>query len=149
MNNKNWKLLIIYVVAVVIILIFLANTYKEINREMPVIKVDMIIVEKEGIANIENVTLTPGNVSYANRPNKTVAKRFPAIAARATFLKSANGVIGPWETLDYNGTGRYSFNIGFSDIHYPQINDKIHVSIMIVDKDGNRIGYFVKDTVWY
>ena len=149
MNNRNWKLLIIYVIAVVIILVFLINTYKGTNRDVPVIKVDMIVVEKEGIANIEKVTLTPGNVSYINRPNKIVADKFPAIAARVTFLRGANSVIGPWETLYYNGTGKYTFNIGFSEIHYPQINDNIHISIMIVDKVGNRIGYFVKDMVWY
>ncbi len=114
----------------------------------PVIKVNIILVEKENFVEVENYTLTPGNVNYFNRPRSNNAKSFPAIAARATFLEGNNSVIGPWETLSYNGSGTYSFNIGFDKKRYPKADDMIHVSIMVVDKDGERIGYLVKDIVW-
>lgn len=114
----------------------------------PVIKVNITLVEKENVVEVENYTLTPGNVNYFNRPRNIQARSFPAIAARATFLEGNKSAIGPWETLSYDGGGTYSFNIGFDKKRYPIVNDTIHVSIMVVDKDGERIGYLIKDIVW-
>ncbi len=117
-------------------------------ENVPVIKANIAFVEKEGIVEAENYTLTPGNVSYFNRPRNVQAGSFPAIAARATFLEGNDSMIGPWEALSYNGSGTYSFNIGFDEKRYPKVNDKIHISIMVVDKDGERIGYMIKDITW-
>jgi hypothetical protein len=142
------KLLIIYIVVVFIILAFLTNIVSNVNKDVPVIKADAILLEKDNIVEIENITLVIGNVSYLNRPKKTQADTFPAVAARVTLLRGNKSIIGPWETVSYNGSGRYSFNIGFNEMYYPKINDRIHVSIMIVDKKGERIGYFVKDMIW-
>lgn len=144
----NKKLLVIYFVTVFIILAFLINIMSNTNKDIPVIKVDAVFIEKDNIVEIENITLVPGNVSYIDRPRKTQADSFPAIAARVTSLKGNDSVIGPWETVGYNGTGKYSFNIGFDEKYHPKVSDMLHVSIMVVDKTGQRIGYFIKDIVW-
>jgi hypothetical protein len=59
-----------------------------------------------------------------------------------------NTVIGPWETLPYKGNGTYTFNIGFDAKRYPKTNDMVHITIMVVDSKGERIGYIIKDTKW-
>ncbi len=144
----NKKLLAIYFITVFIILAFLISIISSTNKDVPVIKVDALFIAKDNIVEIENITLVPGNVSYIDRPKKTQADSFPAIAARVTSLRGNESVIGPWETVSYNGTGKYSFNIGFDEKYHPKIKDMLHVSIMVVDKTGQRIGYFVKDIVW-
>ncbi len=152
MSLKNFlekrKLFVIYVIIFFIFIIILSNIISGMKKEdVPVIKVEMITVEKDNIVNIENISLIPGNVSYMNRPIRIQAESFPAIAGRVTILKGKESIIGPWEAVKYNGDGKYTFNIGFKDYH-PQSNEAMHVSIMIIAKNGDRIGYFVKDIVW-
>ncbi len=119
-----------------------------INTNVPVIKVDITFVEKEGIVEAKNYTLTPANVSYIARPKKNYAESFPAIAGRATIFNGKDTIIGPWETLPYKGSDIYKFNIGFDEGRYPKTNNKVHVTIMVVDKNGDRIGYVVDDIKW-
>lgn len=130
-----------------ILLLTAISGYSDIGTA-PVIKVNISFIEKENVAEAENYTLTPGSVSYFERPRTVQAKSFPAIAARATFLEGKNSIIGPWETLPYNGNGTYSFNIGFDRKRYPKVNDTVHVSIMVADKNGDRIGYVIEDIIW-
>lgn len=119
-----------------------------INTEVPVIKVEITLTEREGIVEADNYTLTPENVSYIARPKRNYAESFPAIAGRATVFHGKDTIIGPWETLPYKGNGVYTFNIGLDERGYPKVNDMVHVSIMVVDKNGDRIGYVVDDIKW-
>lgn len=119
-----------------------------INVDVPVIKVDITFVEKEGIVEAGQYTMIPENISYLARPKKNYADSFPAIAGRTTIFDGKDTVIGPWETLSYNGSGAYKFNIGFDERHYPKINDIVHVTIMVVDKNGDRIGYVIENIKW-
>lgn len=134
----------------IILLIFVVSILMSgcINPDVPVIKVDITFVEKEGIVEEKNYTLTPANVSYIARPKKNYADSFPAIAGRSTIFDGKDTVIGPWETLSYKGSGVYKFNIGFDERRYPKINDMVHVTIMVVDKNGDRIGYVVENIKW-
>lgn len=116
--------------------------------QVPIIKVNVTFAENESVAEVQNYTLTPGNIEFFNRPKSIQAKSFPAIAGRVTFLEGNHTVIGPWETLPYNGNGTYTFNIGFSESRHPNVNEMVHISIMVVDKNGDRIGYFIKDIKW-
>lgn len=117
-------------------------------KQVPVIKVNITFAENESVAEVQNYTLTPGYINFFNRPKNVQAKSFPAIAGRATFLEGNHTVIGPWETLPYNGNGTYTFDIGFSESRYPNVNEMVHISIMVADKNGDRIGYFIKDIKW-
>lgn len=116
--------------------------------QVPIVNVNITFIEKEGIAEAENYTFTQGTVKYIARPRSTAAESFPAIAARTTIMKGKNSSIGPWETLPYKGSGTYSFNLGFHENHYPACNDFVHISIMVVDKKGERIGYVTENIVW-
>lgn len=135
---------------VIILLIIAASILISgcINTDVPVIKVNITFVEKEGIVDADHYTLTPENVSYIARPKKNYAESFPAIAGRTTIFDGKDTVTGPWETLPYKGNGVYTFNIGFDERGYPKINDMVHITIMVVDKNGERIGYVVEDIRW-
>ena len=116
--------------------------------QVPIVNVNITFIEKEGIAEAENSTLTQGTVKYIARPRSTAADTFPAIAARTTLMKGKNSSIGQWETLPYKGSGTYSFNLGFHENHYPAPDDMVHISIMVVDKKGERIGYVTENIIW-
>ncbi len=118
------------------------------TKEVPVVKVNLTFVEKQGIVEAENYKLMQGTIDYINRPRRTQAESFPAIGARATILKGKNSTMGPWEMTSYKGNGTYSFNIGFDEKHYPASNDTVHVSIYVLDKNGERIGAVIKDIIW-
>lgn len=111
------------------------------------VKVNITFVEMQDIVVAENYTLTQGSVRYINRPRSTQSA-FPAIAARTMISKGENSSIGPWVVLPYNGAGIYSFNIGFKEGDYPMPNDIIHISIYVLDKEGERIGAVVDNIVW-
>ncbi len=117
-------------------------------RQVPVVHVNISFVEKQSIVEVENYRLTQGKVNYLSRPRTTQAESFPAIAARTMIVDGLNSTIGPWEMLSYNGSGTYTFNIGFLEDQYPLRNETVHVSIMVVDKKGERIGYFVQNIMW-
>ena len=118
------------------------------TKQVPVVHVNITFVEKQGFAQVQNYKIIQGTVSYLGRPQKTQAESFPAITARTMIVKEKDSIIGPWETLSYKGNGTYSFNIGFKDDNYPVPDDKIHISIMVVNKKGERIGYFIEDMIW-
>ena len=138
--------------SLIIILLFLgiiiSGCVENPTKEVPVVKVNITFEEKNGIVEAESYKLPPGTVSYLSRPRTTQADKFPAIGARTTILKGENSTIGPWEMVPYKGNGTYSFNIGFEENHYPVPNDTIHVSIMVVDKNGGRIGYVIENIKW-
>lgn len=140
----------IQIVILLILTSILVLTFIYINpaREVPVIHVDIIFNEKDGIFIAENYTFEQGNVSYIARPKNIMAEKFPAIVARATLTKGNQNIIGPWEAIDFNGVGKYSFNVGFHEGGYPQPGDAIHMSIMVVDKDGVKIGYVIDNFRW-
>lgn len=119
-----------------------------INVDVPIIKVNITFVEREGIVEADHYTLTPENISYIARPKKNYAESFPAIAGRTTMFHGKDTVIGPWETLPYKGSGVYTFNLGFDERGYPKANDMVHVTIMVVDKNGDRIGYVIENIKW-
>ncbi len=119
-----------------------------INTDVPIIKVNITFVEREGIVEADHYTLTQENISYIARPKKNYAESFPAIAGRTTMFHGKDTVIGPWETLPYKGSGVYTFNLGFDERGYPKVNDMVHITIMVVDKNGDRIGYVIEDIKW-
>ena len=117
-------------------------------KQVPVVHVNMTLVENDGYVEVEDYKLTQEMVNYLSRPRTTQAESFPAITARTMIVKGKNSSIGPWETLPYKGNGTYSLNIGFKEDKYPVLNDSVHISIMIVDKEGGQTGYFVQDMIW-
>jgi len=117
-------------------------------KQVPVVHVNMTLVENDGYVEVEDYKLTQEMVNYLSRPRTTQAESFPAITARTMIVKGKNSSIGPWETLPYKGNGTYSLNIGFKEDKYPVLNDSVHISIMIVDKNGGQTGYFVQDMIW-
>lgn len=146
-DNKIYSFLYILFISIIMIFGIIISGCVG-TKDVPVIKVNVTLVERNGIVEEDNITFTQENVSYNNRPQKTQADSFPAIGARTTILKGKDSIIGPWEMLPYKGSGNYSFNIGFRENHYPIRDESIHISIMIVDKDGERIGYIIKDIAW-
>lgn len=119
------------------------------TKQVPVVHVNITLVEKDGIVEVENYTLTQDMVNYLSRPRTTQAESFPAITARTMIVKGKNSTIGPWETLPYKGNGTYSLNIGFKEDNYPVIDDRVHISIMVVvDTKGKQISYFAQDMIW-
>ena len=108
-------------------------------------KLNVTFVEKDGIVEVADYELTQESVSYLARPVREHAP-FPAISARTMIVNGKNSSIGPWEMLPYSGPGSYTMNLGFEA--NPVANDSIHVSVYVVDKDGERIGAFKDDLVW-
>lgn len=117
-------------------------------EQVPVVKAKVTFVEKNGYADAVNYSIIQGTVDYAARPMTTTAKSFPAITGRTMISKGKNSTLGPWEAVEYTGNGTYSFNIGFKKDVPPAFNDTIHVSIMVLDKDGKKIGYITENILW-
>ena len=120
--------------------------------EVPVVKVNITFMEKQGNLDVANYTFDQGSLNYLQRPQRTQAP-FPAIGARTTILKGKNSTIGPWEMTPFNGAGTYSFSVGFDEKHYPNINDTVHVSIYLTDVNkssgkGETIGFVTRDLIW-
>jgi len=86
------------------------------------------------------------------RPRREEAP-FPAIGARATLKRGKNSSIEPWEMTPFNGSGTYTFNVGFAENYYPETNDTVHVSIYLtgINKStgrGETVGFVRKDISW-
>jgi hypothetical protein len=152
--NKIKKIIILLIFSI-LITTFLSGCINPM-RQVPVMKINITYTEKEGIVGADAHSFTQDNISYIDRPRRTQAESFPAILGRTTIVKKIasdnvrfNGtIVGPWETLPYKGNGSYSFYIGFDEGNYPESGDTIHISIIVVDKTGQRIGYVVEDTTW-
>src|SRR5659263_678826 len=114
-------------------------------KHVPVVKVNITFMEKEGKFYPENYTLTQGMVYYAARPMNTTVDKFPAISARTMVVKNnTNGTIetlGLWENVLFKGKGTYNFNIGFNEKYYPDKGDLVHISIIVSDEKAQRVGY--------
>lgn len=152
--NKIRKIIALLIFSI-LITTFLSGCINPM-RQVPVMKINITYTEREGIVEADAHSFTQDNVSYLDRPKRTQAESFPAIIGRATTVKKIasdnaafNGTtVGPWEALPYKGNGSYSFYVGFTDGNYPESGDTIHISVMVVDKTGQRIGYIVEDTTW-
>lgn len=149
------KKIVILLISSILITTFLSGCVNPL-KEVPVMKVNITYTERQGIVEADSHSFTQGNVSYIDRPKRTQAESFPAVIGRATIVKKItndnakfNGTfIGPWEALSYKGNGSYSFNVGFSDGSYPESGDIVHISVMVVDSSGQRIGYLTEDSTW-
>jgi hypothetical protein len=120
-------------------------------KQVPVVKVNVTFVEKEGQFYPEHITIIQGTVDYAARPMKTNVQSFPAISARVLVVKNNNATmqaLGQWENLPFTGNGTYNFNIGFNEKNYPNPGDLLGISIIVSDKNGRRIGYVTENQVW-
>lgn len=121
-------------------------------KQVPVVKVNITLTEKQGKFYSDNYTMTQGKVDYAGRPKNTLVKSFPAISSRTMVVRNnTNGTMdanGPWENLPFKGNGTYNFNIGFNENYYPDPGDLIHISIIISNEKAKRIGYIVENKVW-
>lgn len=122
-------------------------------EQVPIVNVNITFIEKEGIAEAENYTLTQGTVSFLSRPRRIQSESLPSISARTMIVEGKNITVGPWENVPYKGAGIYSFNIGFDEKHYPVSNDTVRVSIMLWDINrntgkGERIGSVVGNIIW-
>jgi hypothetical protein len=114
------------------------------TKDIPVVKVNITFVEKNGSVEVEDYTITQGTVQYFKRPTRYAAESFPSISGRTVIVRSnITNVswIGPWENEPYKGSGTYSFNLGFSEEHYPKRGDTVHVSIMVINETAERVGY--------
>ncbi len=140
--NSTMKLVVfLCALSIAGILILGSNMYKDV----PVIKVSMSLVEKQdGTVEVQNYTLVQDNVNYINRPKRINAKSFPAISGRIFVNKR----IGSWESISYNGTGNYTTSIAFPKDYVPKFGDPMHITIMVVDKDGTKIGYLTENIKW-
>lgn len=118
------------------------------TKQVPVIHINITLVEKQGHVEVENYRLTQETLNYLNRPKSTQVEVFPAISARTVILKGENSTIGPWENLAYKRNGTYSFDIGFVEGKYPVPNDKVNIFIYVWDEKGGRIGYFAQEMIW-
>lgn len=116
-------------------------------REVPVIKVNITYLENQGVIEAPEYDFYPGTVNFLNRPRGNKAP-FPAIAARTMISKGKNSTIGEWEMLPYTGPGIYSFDIGFLENKYPVPDDILHISVYVLNENGDRIGVITKDIVW-
>jgi hypothetical protein len=121
-------------------------------KQVPVVKVNVTFVEKEGTFYAQNYTLTQGTVDYAARPMKTNVEKFPAISARIiVYRNNTEGTIeglGQWENLPFKGNGTYNFNIGINEKYYPDPGDYLGISIIVSDEKGKRVGYVGENRVW-
>jgi hypothetical protein len=154
-NLSRIKRVMILLVISILIPTFLSGCVNPMEK-VPVMKINITYTERQGIAEPDSHSFTQDSVSYIDRPKRTQAQSFPAIIGRTTVIKKVikndakfNGtVIGPWESLPYKGNGSYSFYVGFYDGGYPESGDTIHVSVMVVDSTGQRIGYITEDETW-
>lgn len=154
-NLNKIKRSVILLMSIILIITFVSGCINPM-RQVPVMKINITYTEREGIVEADAHSFTQDNVSYLDRPKRTQAESFPAIIGRATIVKKItsdnamfNGTtVGPWEALPYKGNGSYSFYVGFSEGNYPETGDTIHISVMVVDKTGQRIGYIVEDSTW-
>lgn len=152
---KKIKQVILILMSGILITTFLSGCINPV-KEVPIIKVNITYTERQGIAEVDTYSFIQDNVSYINRPKRTQAESFPAIIGRTTIIKKVmkdndkvnETVIGPWEAIPYKGNGRYSLDVGFYDGNYPEPGDMVHISIMVVDKNGERIGYVIENIVW-
>lgn len=120
-------------------------------KQVPVVKVNITLVEKEGLAVAENSSFTQGTVDYAGRPQSPVST-FPVISGRTMVTRKNSNAstlsTSEWESLPYKGNGTYTFNIGFNENYYPDPGDMVHVSVLIADEKGSRIGYTINNMIW-
>ena len=154
-NLNRIKKVMILLLFSILISTFISGCINPMEK-VPVMKINITFTERQGIVESDSYSFTQDSVSYLNRPQRTQAQSFPAVIGRATVVKKVikadakfNGtVIGPWETVTYKGNGSYSFYVGFYDGGYPESGDTVHVSVMVVDSTGQRIGYITADTTW-
>lgn len=142
MVNRN-VILVLFIFAMILIAIGASTLFT-----VPVIKVNATFVEKEGIVQATNYSIAQGSVGYFNKPNKDVANNLPAIFGRVTLGTGKEASIGPWETLPYKGNGTYQLNLGFYSGRTPKVGMPVHISILVADKNGERIGYLVSNMEW-
>jgi|GEM_PF-2102604 len=120
-------------------------------KQVPVVKVNITLVERDNLVVGENATFTQSTVDYAARPNNPVTT-FPVISGRTLVTrnntKTSTLGTGQWESLPYRGNGTYSFNIGMAEDYYPEPGDNVHVTIMVANKTGARIGYTIHNMIW-
>lgn len=133
------------ILLIIILSILISGCIENPFRQVPIIKINMTFIEKDGIAEVVNYDITQESVSYLARPVREHAP-FPAISARAMIVKGKNSSIGPWEMLPYSGPGTYTLNVSFEK--NPLVNDSIHISVYVLDKDGERMGAFKDNIVW-
>jgi hypothetical protein len=120
-------------------------------EQVPVMKVNLTLVEKGGHVEAVNQSYTPTYVDYAARPQNPVVKSFPAIISQGVLVPQndkKNSTIGQRETLGYNGNGTYSFKVGFREGHYPKFNDTVFITIMINGANAERIGFVAQNILW-
>lgn len=137
---------------IVIILLFLfgimfSGCLSNPMEEVPVLKVNLTLIERQGEVLAENFSLTQGTVNILQKPHSVQAS-FPSISGRTMIRKEKGLVVGSWENVPYNGNGTYSFNIGFKEENYPVFNDTVTVSIYIINKKAERIGFFGNSLIW-
>jgi len=120
-------------------------------KQVPVVKVNLTLVEENGLVVAENSTFSQGTVDFAGRPRNPIST-FPVIAGRTLVTRNNSNAstlsTGEWESIPYRGNGTYAFNIGFNENYYPDPGDIVHVSILVADINGSRIGYTISNMVW-
>src|SRR3989338_6448954 len=71
-------------ISIILFTIFL-NGCVNPAKDVPIIKVNVTYSEREGIVEASTYSFVQDNVSYINRPKKTVADSFPSLSEYVTF----------------------------------------------------------------
>lgn len=142
MVNRN-AILVLFIFAMILIAIGASTLFV-----VPIVKVNVTFLEKGGIVQATNYSIVQGSVGYFNKPSKDVANNLPAIFGRVTLGIEKEASIGPWETLPYKGNGTYQLNLGFYRGRNPKVGMPVHISVLVADKNGERIGYLVSNMEW-
>lgn len=148
------KKIILLLISIILVTTFLSGCVNPIEK-VPVITINVTYAERQGVVDADRFLFIQDSVNYIDRPKRTQAESFPAIIGRATIVKKIKGnekvnetIIGPWEAIPYKGNGSYRFSVGFNNGNYPESGDEIHISVIVVDKSGQRIGYIIQDFTW-
>jgi hypothetical protein len=142
-----------YIIVLLLLLgIIVSGCIENPLKQVPVVKVNITFMEKQGEFYAQNYTLTQGTVDYAARPMKTNVESFPAISARIIVLRNNTNAtmegLSQWENLPFKGNGTYNFNIGFNEKYYPDTGDFVGIFIIVSDEKGRRVGYVGENRVW-
>lgn len=148
---------------VVVLVLFASGCLKNPVEQVPVVKVDLVLKHNPNASSEKKVVVEGFNYlvtteNFISRPwDQMSTAYFPGVQARVQLFRnvSVDGkvrkkvVFGPWASVPYKGEGEYSLVLGFKEGEYPQEGDQMHISVLIVDKEGKKLGYFINDTTWH
>jgi FtsP/CotA-like multicopper oxidase with cupredoxin domain len=152
----------VFLLLFALLVLSVSGCLKSPTEQVPVVKVDLTLkhnddADSEKRVVVEKFEQTMTSVNFISRPqDQTSSAYFPGVQARVQLFRNVTVdgavrkqvVFGPWASVPYKGDGEYSLVLGFKEGEYPQEGEQVHITVMIVDKDGKTIGYFINDSLW-